>query len=267
MKKIALFLVILSALIANAEISIQEKVTQPRDGCTRRSFSILGGTVNYQFNYQLYTNEKTGALTVGDVSTRSIGLGLNYGWYGNGFLRIVINKKPVMAPATTIAHADDSLLFTWPEATLKLRFPENSDRIFGEVVATSGDPLEITFLANPGFKHKRADYVPWISSGKVHQKLSEGMPVIASPWIMAYDEVENPRGIATLVFDPEKIQNYSFSGTEKSSIITIQFKIKESRFRFSLQGIPGNYLDAETLYENFMKNGNKYLEQLQQFQF
>lgn len=267
MKKIILLAVVFSALAANAENRIQEKTASPREGSTYRTFSVLGGPVKYQFSYNIRKDEKTGMVSVGDASTRSTGLGVNYGWYGNGFLRIIVNGKPVTAPAAKIVCADGTLAFTWPEAVLKLNFPENSDRIFGDIAVTPGSNLEIAFLANPGYKHKRTDYVPWISTGNVNQKLSEGVPSVDAPWVMAYDEVENPRGIAALVFDPEQIRKRTFSGTGKSPIITLQFNVKGNRFRFILLGIPGSHMDAETLHDAFMENGKKNLEELKQFQF
>lgn len=267
MKKNLLSLIIFSTLVANAENRIQEKTVSPRKGITSRTFSVLGGPVKYQVSYNLRKDEKTGTFSVGDASTRSTGLGMNYGWYGNGFLRIVVNGKPVTAPATKIVCTEGTLTFTWPEAVLKLNFPENSDRIFGEITVSPGSSLEVAFLANPGYRHKRTDYIPWISAGNVNQKLSDGVRTADAPWVMAYDEVENPRGIATLVFDPEQIRKKSFSGTGKSSIITLHFSVKENRFRFILQGIPGSHMDAETLHGGFMKNSGKYLEELKQFQF
>lgn len=267
MKKNLLSLIIFFTLVANAENRIQEKKVSPRKGITYRTYSLLGGPVKYQISYNSRKDEKTGMFSVGDTSTHSTGLGMNYAWYGNGFLRIAVNGKFVTAPAEKIACNEGTLTFTWPEVDLNLNFPENSDRIFGEITVAPGNNLEVAFLANPGYRHKRTDYVSWISSGNVNQKLSDRIRPVEAPWIMAYDEMENPRGIAALVFDPEQIRKKSFSGTGKSSIITLHFSVKGNRFRFILQGIPGSHMDAETLHGGFMKNSGKYLEELKQFQF
>lgn len=266
MKKIILPVIVFFTLAASAENRIQEKTVSPREGITYRTFSVLGGPVKYQISYNSRKDEKTGMFSVGDTSTHSTGLGMNYAWYGNGFLRIAVNGKFVTAPAAKIACNEGALTFTWPEVVLKLNFPENSDRIFGEITVAPGNNLEVAFLANPGYRHKRTDYVPWISSGNVNQKLP-GVRAVEAPWIMAYDEMENPRGIAALVFDPEQIRKHSFSGTAKSPIIPLQFSVKGNRFRFILQGIPASHMDAETVHDGFMKNSEKYLEELKQFQF
>lgn len=270
MKKWILLLLAASTAFAVETVSrIQEKTTYPEAGSVSRAFTILGSPVKYQFNYRVRKNPATGQESVGDRSTRSTGLGLNYAWYANGFLRIVVNGKPVTEPAPEIRSAGDRLLFRWPEVTLTFAFPENSDRIFGEIIVPPESDFSIAFLANPGYKYKnqRPDYIPWISSGNAHWKLNESTPVVQSPWIMAYDGVDNPRGIASLVFDPEQTKNVEFSGTTNSSIITIQFKASGNAFRFILQGIPESYLDAESVFENLLENGDQFLQELRLFQF
>ncbi len=270
MKKIFLIFLTAYTVVAVASDSrIQEKTTYPDAGSVSRTFSILGAPVKYQFFYSIRKNPATGQESVGDSTTRSTGLGLNYGWYANGFLRIAVNRKSVMAPASEIVSTDDMLLFRWPGVTLKFVFPQNSDRIFGEIIAPAQSDLSIAFLANPGYiyQNKRPDYIPWITSGNTHWKLSDKTPVVQSPWIMAYDGVDNPRGIATLVFDPDQTQNIEFSGSTNSSIMTIQFKASGNAFRFILQAIPESYFDAESVFENLLENGNQFLKELKQFQF
>ena len=269
--KSCMLLLLTACTVFSAETAnrIQEAVTYPGQGAIHRTFSILGGPVKYQFNYHVRKDQATGLESVGDSSTRSTGLGLNYGWYANGFLRIVINGKPVTAPASEITAKDDVLVFRWQEITLKFVFPQNSDRILGEIAASPQSDLSIAFLACPGYKYqnKRPDYIPWITSGNAHWKLSEETPHVQSPWIMAYDGVLNPRGVASLVFDPDQTQKIEFSGTTNSSIITIQFKATGNSFRFMLQGIPESYLDAETVFENLQRLGDQFLQELKQFQF
>lgn len=258
-----------NAFAAGTEGRIQEKTTFPGAGSVSRTFSILGAPVKYQFRYDVRKNPETGQDEVGDITAGSTGLGLNCGWYANGFLRIVVNGKSLMKPASEITAADDRLIFRWPEATLTFAFPQNSDRIFGEITARPQSNLEIAFLADPGYKYKnqRASYIPWITSGNAHWKLAESAPVVQSPWIMAYDGVDNPRGIATLVFDPEQIEHVGCTGNARNSIMTIQFKADGNAFRFILQRIPESYLDAESVFENMLENGSQFLKELKQFQF
>ncbi len=268
MNKLILLLLASYALFADEkEGKIQENTTFPEEGLTHKTFSMLGGPVKYQLNYRIRKNQASGLESVGDTSTRSTGLGLNYGWYANGFLRVVIDGKSVTAPASEIVSLGKILVFRWPNVTLKLSLPENSDRIFGEITAPTGSNLMVAFLANPGYKNKRQDYLPWITSGNAHRKLSKETPFVQSHWIMAYDGMDNPRGIASILFNPEQMQNIEFSGTGKSSIISILFKVRENRFRFMLQGIPDSHLDAESLFETLQEKGDQFLEELKQFQF
>ncbi len=268
MKTALVLLAFAFAASGSAEVRIAEQ-TAARPGVVSRSFRVLNGSpVKYELFYSIRTDAK-GRETVGDPSAHSIGLGLGSGWYSGGFLRIRVNGCPIMSPAQKIANSGGKLVFHWKEARLLLDFPEGSDRVFGEIVCTSGAAAEITFLAMPGARHGRtAAYVPWISTAAGDSRLAKGpVSLMGGSWCMLYDEVENPRGIAAILADPEQIAASSASSAPGSSMILLHYRCRGQAFRFILWTVPLSHREPEEFNNELKSDGAEWLGELKKHQF
>ena len=149
-----LAVILAGAAVLQAEVKIEHK--QSTKGMMEyNTYRVVDvSPVRYSVSYDIRTQD--GMQTVGDRTASSTGIGLNNGWYANGFLRIHVDGKSVTAPAK-IETGDGLLVFKWDKVTLKMRFPEGSDKINCEVSAPEARQLKIGFLAFPGFLPKRKE--------------------------------------------------------------------------------------------------------------
>ena len=266
MKKTAVFLCVCAAFCAFGAVNIEHKQNKKANR-EYNNFRILNSApVKYNIDYNI--SERKGVKTVGDRSSSSTGIGLNYGWYNSGCLRIFVNGKTLNTPAK-IDRKGDTLTFSWTEAVLKMTFPEGSDRIYCHVSAPGAKNVKLGFLGMPGFLAKRkSEMKSYVSTSKVNHFLNDGKYITqGESWFMLYDGEVNKRGIPVVILDPAEVKSGEVTGGAKRLLIVAQFSMKKSDCRFILMGIPSGHKDAETLYEDLKANGGKYLESLKKFQF
>lgn len=266
MKKTVVFLCVCAAVCVSAAVNIELKQNK-KGNREYNNFRILNSApVKYNIDYNI--SERKGVKTVGDRSSSSTGIGLNYGWYNSGCLRIFVNGKTLNTPAK-IDRKGDTLTFTWTEAVLKMTFPEGSDRIYCHVSAPGAKNVKLGFLGMPGFLAKRkSEMKSYVSTSKVNHFLNDGKYITqGESWFMLYDGEINKRGIPVVILDPAEVKSGEVTGGAKRLLIVAQFAMKKSDCRFILMGIPSGHKDAETLYEDLKANGGKYLESLKKFQF
>jgi len=260
-----------TAAMLSAEVKINHKQTTkqiPKGEMENNTYKVLNASpVTYTVNYNILT--RNGEQTVGDRSANSTGIGLNYGWYMNGSLRIHVDGKSLTTPAK-IENQGDTLTFKWENATLKMRFPERSDKIYCEITVPEAKRLRIGFLGNPGFQPKRKQELkPYVSTVKTNHPLAEGKYVIpgGESWFMLYDGVSNRFGIPVVLLDPAEVKSGTVSSHPKTSVIQANFEMNQTDCRFILMGFPNNHMEAESIYEDLKTNGGKYLKELKSFQF
>lgn len=281
MKKIVLFTWLATLLsVFGAETKIIETIKEPAEGRKNRTYTVQNaGPVQNHIFYNQRTDVKTEKVITGDVTARSTGIGMNYGWYSGGFLRVFVNKMAVMTPAI-ISIEGNTLCFQWKEKNfdvqLLLAF-NKTPAIIGEVSVTSQEPvksLEIGFLATPGhaYFNNRYTFDRWASTAKrsLHLTLKEKVPMEIKDefWVMMYDGKHNAqRGFAALLFDPEKTQSADITGL--GYIVQVHFtpKSPSENVRFMLWSVPESYMDGETLYEHLKETTAKNLDELRGHKF
>ena len=266
MKPLLAGILALSAAVLPAAVKIEHK-QNTRGQIEANTYRVLNASpIRYSINYNIRT--KDGVRTVGDRSASSTGIGLNNGWYANGFLRIYVDGKSLTVPAARTV-GDGVLVFKWDKAVLKMHFPEGSDKIYCEISAPGVRRLKIGFLAVPGFLPKRKDeFKPYVSTAKVNHLLTDGKYQSAGEsWFMLYDGISNRNGIPAVILDPAEIKSGVVSGSAKTLLITAHFEMNRPVCRFIVMGFPNSHLDAESFYEDLKANGKKYLEELKSFRF
>ncbi|MDD2404815.1 MAG: hypothetical protein PHV75_08100 [Victivallaceae bacterium] len=281
MRKIGLFLCIVTlASIVDAEVKIVETIKEPAAGKKNRTYTVQNaGPVQNIIYYNQRKDPKTGKTITGDVTARSTGIGINYGWYRNGCIRIIVNGVPVMSPAT-INLDGDSLCFQWQEkdfnVQLFLTFKETSP-ILGEVSVSSSEPvknIKIGFLATPGHSYfnNRYTFDRWTSTAKrnLHLNLKEKVELETNDefWVMMYDGKHNAqRGFAALLFDPEKTERADVTGLGYIVQVHLTPKTPSENIRFMLWSVPESYMDGETLYDHLGDTATKNLDDLRNHKF
>lgn len=266
MKKTALFLSLCAVLCVSGAVNIEHR--QNRKGNREfNNFRILNSApVKYNIDYHI--SENKGVKTVGDRSSSSTGIGLNYGWYNSGSIRIHVNGKALNMPAK-IDRKGDTMTFTWSEAVLKMTFPEGGDKIYCRVSAPGAKNVKLGFLGMPGFLAKRkSEMKSYVSTSKVNHFLNDGKYITqGESWFMLYDGEINKRGIPVVMLDPAEVKSGEVTGGAKRLLIAASFDMKKSDCRFILMGVPAEHMDAETLYEDLKARGAMYLNALKKFQF
>lgn len=266
MKNILLLFLFSVSCSLFAAVNIEHKATQKKQRIYN-SYRVLNSSpVKYTIDYVVTTIK--GVKYVGDRSSKSTGIGLNNGWYSSGSIRIFVDNKSLTTPSK-ITCKDDTIFFIWDEATLKMTFPEGSDKIYCQVTAKNANKLKLGFLAMPGFLPKRkVEMQSYVSTNKINHFLNDGKYKSNGEfWYMFYDVVSNKRGIPVVILDPNEVKRSEVDGGAKKLLITSKFEMKTTSCRFILMGIPNNHMDAETLYEDLKENGNKYLQDLKAFKF
>ena len=259
-KTLAVILAGFTAVLA-AEVKIDHK-QNTKGEIESNTYRVLNASeVRYVVSYNIRT--KDGLQTVGDRTSSSTGIGLNNGWYGSGFLRISVDGKSLTVPAAR-EISDDLLVFKWENATLKMKFPEGSDKIYCEVSVPDARRLKIGFLAMPGFLSKRKDdFKPYVSTARGNHLLTDGKYRSAGEsWFMLYDGVSNRNGIPAIVLNPAEVKSGAVAGGAKALIISAQFDMNKPVCRFIVMGFPNSHMDAESFYEDLKANGEKYLNDL-----
>lgn len=254
------------AAILFAEVKIDHKQTV-KGPAENNTYKVLNASeVRYVINYNIRT--KDGIQTVGDRTSASTGIGLNNGWYSSGSIRIQPDGKNLTTPAKREIDGD-LLTFTWENATLKMKFPEGSDKIYCEVSAPNARKLKIGFLVMPGFVSKRKeDFKPYVSTEKVNHLLTDGKYSSAGEsWFMLYDGVINRNGIPAVLLDPAEVKSGAVTGGAKAPVMSAQFEMNKTVCRFILMGYPNSHMDAESFYEDLKANGGKYLNELKSLKF
>lgn len=268
-------------IVFGAGPKIVETVKEPAVGQMQRTYTVQNaGLVQNCIYYNQRTDAKTGKILSGDVTARSTGIGINYGWYSGGTLRIIVNKIPVMTPAAVSINGD-TLLFQWEEkgvdVQLSLAFTETSS-IIGEVSVISQEPvqsLEVGFIATPGhvLSDNRHTFDRWASTTKrnLHLTTTEKVPLdpVSEFWVMMYDAKNNAqRGIPALLFDPEKMQSADVTANANKYIVRVALTPKSllENVRFMLWSVPERYMDAEALYDYLKETATENLDTLRNYE-